>query len=139
MRHGTCGRYLNRAIPWRGSVPLSKRVLCCCRSRIWSLEHILSKNRDRLSQALPFKSFQILGHRLGRLLQALAMIFRRCHHSPRSQVEEMKDEFVWVLGFNSKRSDGVGRKVPQVYRHDDVCMAANRSRQYMSVVRIGEL
>ena len=51
----------------------------------------------------------------------------------------MKDEFVRVLGFNSKRSDGVGRKVPQVCRHDDVCMAANRRRQYMSVVRIGEL
>src|SRR6266849_6505516 len=106
---------------------------------IWSLEHILPKNRDRLSQALPFKSFQILGHRLGRVLQALAMIFRRCHYSPRSQVEEMKDEFVRVLRFNSKRSDGVGRKVPQVYRHDDVCMAANRSRQHVPVIWIGEL
>ena len=70
--------------------------------------------RDCLSQALPFKSFQILGHRLGRVLQALAMIFRRCHYSARGQVEEMKDEFIRVLCVNSKRSDGVSGKVPQV-------------------------
>jgi len=106
--------------------------------RLWSLRHILAKNRDRLSQALPFKSFQILGHRPGRVLQALAMIFRRCHRSPRSQVEEMKDEFVRMLRFNSKRSDGIRRKVPKVYRHDDAYMAANRS-QHVPVIWIGEL
>jgi len=34
------------------------------------------------------------------------MILRRCQHSARRQVQEMKDEFVQVLRFNSKQSDG---------------------------------
>jgi hypothetical protein len=51
----------------------------------------------------------------------------------------LKPRLIRVLRFNSKRSDGVGRKVPQVDRHDDVCMAANRSRQHVPVIWIGEL
>ena len=78
-------------------------------------EHRLPKNRDRLSQTLPLKRFQIFGHRLGRVLQALTMIFRRCHHSPRSQVEEVKDEFVRVLRFNTEWSEYIGRKVAKVH------------------------
>ena len=51
------------------------------------------------------------------------MILCRCHHSARCKVQKMKDEFVRVLHFNSKRSDGVRRKVPQVHRYDDICTA----------------
>jgi hypothetical protein len=57
-------------------------------------EHMLSKNRDCLSQALPLERFQVLDHCLGRVFKALAMIFRRCHNGTRCKVEEMKDEFV---------------------------------------------
>ncbi len=51
----------------------------------------------------------------------------------------MNDEFVRVLHLNSKGSDNVARKIPQIHGNDNVCVAANRSRQYMPVVRIGEL
>jgi len=67
------------------------------------------------------------------------MILCRCPHGARCEIQEMKDEFVRVLRFNSKRSDGVRRKIPQVHRNDDICMAANRSRQHVPVVWIGEL
>ncbi len=67
------------------------------------------------------------------------MILCRCHHRARCKVKEMKDEFVRVLCFNSKRSDGIRRKVPQVHGHDDICVATNGRGQHMPVVRIGEL
>src|SRR6266853_5350782 len=93
--------------------------------RVWSsLERqtlgsrILAKNRYCLSQALPLKSFQILCHCLGRVLEALAVILCRGHHSARCKVQQMKDEFVRVLRFNPQRSDGVSRKVAQVHRND---------------------
>ncbi len=51
----------------------------------------------------------------------------------------MKDEFVRVLHFNSKRSDGVRRKVPQVHRYDDICTAPNSGPQHLPVIWIGEV
>src|SRR5260370_6900386 len=88
-------------------------------------EHILTKNRYCLSQALPLKRFQILCHCLVRVREALAMILCRRHHSARCEVQEMKDEFVRGLHFNSKRSDGVRRKSPQSLATIHISMAPN--------------
>jgi hypothetical protein len=44
-----------------------------------------------------------------------------------------------VLRFGSKRSNGDGRKVPQVHRNDGIRVEANSSGEHVPIVRIGEM
>jgi hypothetical protein len=102
-----------------------------------SSEHMLPQNRYSLSEA-PTQAFPNTAPLPWEVLEALAMIPCR-RHGARRKIEETSDEFIRALHFNSKRSDRAARKVSQVHSNDDVCVAANSSRQHMPVARIWAL
>ena len=103
------------------------------------VQNIFTKYRHCLRQSSRFQHIQVLLDRFCGILEAQSVILCRIGDDTWRQIQQVQNELVWMLRFNAERCHRPGRKVAQVDRDDDIRTRANRRRQEMPVVRVGEL
>jgi hypothetical protein len=102
-------------------------------------EHILPNYGHRFGETFLLKRIQIFRRCFRRVFEALLVVPCRSKHEAGSQVEEVRDEFVRVLRFNSEGLKSFNWKVPRVARGDNVGTPTDCGCKYVPVIRIGEV
>jgi len=64
------------------------------------------------------------------------MILRCLHHQTWSEVQEMKNEFIGMLGLNVEFLEGLWRKIRQIARDDHAGTALDCGCQHVTIIPV---
>ncbi len=90
-------------------------------------------------QANAFQGGKIRAHGAGWIAQGGPVAANRCQHGFGVDFEEVGDKGAGVLCREGVGSQAASRKVPQVGGHNHIRLPADRGRQHMAVVGVGQV
>ena len=104
---------------------------------VWSDEFLSqSKKLGGFRQTLLFHDFEEFSDRFWRILQTRPLTFGSFANGIRMEINQVKDELVRMLWFDSELVQIRCRKVLQIERHNHISTSPDRSSKDMAVILI---
>ena len=97
------------------------------------------ETRDEFIKRLPFQSFKVLTNCLAWIAEPLPVHLRSSADGARSQIQNMCEKFIWVLGRNAILLKVFFWKIIEIVGDNHVGPATDGGGQNVSVLWIGQL